>query len=155
MSVNGATVDERIRALVEPVKEALEELDARRAELVAELEAIDADRRRLVGVLSKALPEEYGPRARAASSRRVRAVNALGVDVAPRTVERVEAFLATSELKTFNGRQLAIAMSKAGDPIGRDTARKALLVLHDQGRVTLLGRQGVGGARQYRLAPSA
>jgi hypothetical protein len=74
-------------------------------------------------------------------------------------LERVKAFIEKQEADwQFSARTLQAAMKK-DDPIGKDTVRRCIYTLHEQGVILLVGsfRESTMGqpSKTYRLAPKS
>ena len=140
------SLDARLLQLVAPLQEEAEGLRTRLAELDIERHEVQADLKRIDGVLTKMFPSpKETKRLRGRPSENGRMVSDDRVEDVLRFIETHDQYK-----EGFIAGPLAKAMNLEGDAVGKDTVRKAVLVLHDRGVVRAV-RKTVGGGTLYQL----
>lgn len=141
-------VRDDLRALLAPLQQQLEQIDSRLDEIETERDQLRQARRELVLVVARlngdTPPGKPGPRPGSpraiAANRRPRNVGKRKLDAAMRWVEEQGA----------TAGDLTAASVAAATGLRRDTVRKALQQMHEQGRIRLV-RTGEHHQRFYRL----
>lgn len=145
MSTTSSTLDERLKELAAPLRDEVERRTAELVEIDATRDQLLAELRQLKGALDRLLPALKKTHKRGSTSNNGRLVSDERVAEIQRFVEEHKEFH-----DGFVAGPLARAINLSGDPVGKDTVRKAVLVMHDRGLVRAV-RKTVGGGTLYKL----
>ena len=145
------TIDDQIAAVVQPLKDLDDELARREAHTINELEEIRDKRKRLLGMLRNADPENYKPKSykQKAPERIAYGHAIIETYIAARQVIAeigVEDEFSAEDVwsKLERPENVSVSMQK-------DRVNKVLNKLREEGRVRLVGtKKGRGGGNSYR-----
>lgn len=152
--MDALTVRERLRAIVEPLRELAAEIDAEIMAHAEELERLREFRRQLDGMLKRANGNAPKPGPKPAPT----------PETSDALVETVRAFIARNgavDRDGFTVTALARALKEDADArgvpanhakkrVGPNGVRRALDVMHANGELRLLKKRVKGGGRLYR-----
>ena len=136
-------LDAKLSALAAPLEQELKELDARLFELERQTRLVRADKSRLEQIVRRlnGAPPKTGPKPKKPRPGLVRP--------SPESIEKVRAVLRVYPgALNFTAPQLHEALAGI---VSHDTVHRAVLAMHEDGEVQLIGKGGVRGqARTYR-----
>jgi hypothetical protein len=137
---------DQFEQLAAPLREEAKKLHERLAAIDVERNDVLDQLRRIDGALSRLFPEPG--KKKMGRPRGPRAPSTNGRMVSDSIVEEVLAFIEAHEGYQSDGfvaGPVAKAMNLSGRPVGKDTVRKAVLVLHDRGVIRAVRKTGGGG----------
>ena len=146
MTNDSLRAEEALKDLLAPVHALDARLLERETELRKELDEVKKERTKLRGVLRAIEPGQAPKRRRGSATDNGHAVSDQRVDEILRFIQAHR----DNYKDGFVAGPLARDINLSGDPVGKDTVRKAVLVLHDRGIVRAV-RKTVGGGTLYQL----